>query len=146
MAGAAWGDLVINVQVLGAALFSNTVHTSTTMNCEHLHTIGIAFVVAISHVVLVMMATVFMTSNPHCLSLILHTISIRSWIRALEVHRMHLGPFSRMVNLKADGVAMLVILLPGYIDACFRSTLGQKFFLGVLVQEDVNIAFNFLGC
>jgi len=59
---------------------------------------------------------------------------------------MHLRPHSFMVNLKADGVAMLVVLLPGNIDTIFFAALGQKLFLGVLMQEDVDIALNFLGC
>jgi len=78
--GAAWGDLVINVQVLGAALFSVSVHRSTSMNCEHLGTIGITFVMAISQVVLVMMVTEFMASNPCCLAIVLYTTRIsHSW-------------------------------------------------------------------
>lgn len=145
VARAAWRDLVINVQVLGAALLSSTVNSSTTVTGEHLCTIGITFVVAISQVVLVMMATVVVTRNPCCLGG--RSIRIRHfWCIALERHRMNVRPLSLMVNLKADGVAVLVILLPGNIDAGLRSTLGQKFFLGVLVQENVNIALNFLGC
>jgi hypothetical protein len=41
---------------------------------------------------------------------------------------------------------MLVICLTGNIHALCSATLGEKFLLGVLVQEDVNKAFNLLGC
>lgn len=94
-----------------------------------------------------MMRTRSMTSNPHSLIITLLPTSIRNGIIvASKGHRMNFGPLSIMVNLEADGVTMLVILLSGNIDAFFSATLGEKFFLGVVVQENVNIAFDFLGC
>jgi len=51
-----------------------------------------------------------------------------------------------VVDMSANCVTMLVICLAGNIHALFISTLGEKFILGVLVQEDVNKAFNLLGC
>jgi len=143
----AWRNLVVKVQVLGAAIFSYTVLATTTMPCEHLETIGVTFVVAISQVVLVMMATWCMTRNPHSLRITLLSTRIGCVIPcASKGHRMNLRPLSLMVDLDADGVTMLVILLSGNIDALFSATLGEKFFLGVLVQKNVNIAFDFLGC
>ena len=41
---------------------------------------------------------------------------------------------------------MLVILLSGNIDAVFGATLAEEIMFGVVVQENVNIAFDFLGC
>ena len=41
---------------------------------------------------------------------------------------------------------MLVILLSGNIDAVFGATLAEEIMFGVIVQENVNIAFDFLGC
>jgi len=51
-----------------------------------------------------------------------------------------------MVNLKADGVAMTVIFLAGLVDAIFTAALAEELFLGVVMEKDVNIAFNLLGC
>merc|ERR1719284_1612055 len=51
-----------------------------------------------------------------------------------------------MVNFWANLGAMLVVLLTGHIDAILSSTLCQKLFLGVLMKEDVQVAFNLLGC
>jgi hypothetical protein len=51
-----------------------------------------------------------------------------------------------VVDMGANGVAMLVICLAGNIYAVSSATLGEKLILGVLVQEDVNEAFNLLGC
>jgi hypothetical protein len=50
-----------------------------------------------------------------------------------------------MVNLSANSVTMLVVFLSGNIDTVLGSTLCHKFILGVLVQEDVNVAFDLLG-
>jgi len=144
---AAWRNLVINVQMLGAAIFSCTVLATTTVPCEHLSTIGVIFEMTISEVVLIMMRTRSMTSNPHSLIVTLLPTSIRHGIIVTgKGHRMDFGPLSLMVNLDANGVTMLVILLSGNIDAFFSATLGEKLFLGVFVQEYVNIAFDLLGC
>jgi len=51
-----------------------------------------------------------------------------------------------VVDMGANCVTMLVICLTGNIHALCSATLGEKFLLGVLVQEDVNEAFNLLGC
>jgi len=74
---AAWRNLVINVQMLGAAIFSCAVLATTTVPCEHLGTIGVIFEMTISQVVLVMMRTRSMTGNPHSLIVTLLSTSIR---------------------------------------------------------------------
>jgi hypothetical protein len=50
-----------------------------------------------------------------------------------------------MVNLNADGVAVLVVFFTGLVDAGLRTTLGEELLLCVIMEEDVDIAFNLLG-
>jgi len=59
---------------------------------------------------------------------------------------MDCWPHSVVVDMGANRVTMLVICLTGNIHALCSATLGEKFLLGVLVQEDVDEAFDFLGC
>jgi len=51
-----------------------------------------------------------------------------------------------VVDMGANRVTMLVICLTGNIHALCSATLGEKFLLGVVMQEDVDEAFDFLGC
>jgi hypothetical protein len=63
-----------------------------------------------------------------------------------RVQVLNCWPLTVMVNLEADGVTVLVIFLTGRVDAVSRTTLSEELFLRVVMQEDVNIAFDLLGC
>jgi hypothetical protein len=120
--------LVVNVKVLSAALFL-LAGNKTTMLCEDLCSIVVALVDAISKEILARLSASAMAINHH---------SVR--------HTHNVWPHTVVVDLKADCVAVLVIFLTGLIDASLAAALGQKLLLRVVVEEDVNIAFDLLGC
>jgi len=61
------------------------------------------------------------------------------------VDALHIGPLSIMVNLWANGCTVLVIFLTGNIHTSLRTTLGEKLLLGVIMEEDIDVAFDLLG-
>jgi len=50
-----------------------------------------------------------------------------------------------MVNLGANGCTVLVIFLTGNIHASLRTALGEKLLLGVIMEEDIKVAYDLLG-
>jgi len=61
------------------------------------------------------------------------------------VDALHIWPLSIMVNLWANGCTVLVIFLTGNIHTSLRTTLGEKLLLGVIMEEDIDVAFDLLG-
>jgi hypothetical protein len=120
--------LVVDVKVLSATLFLGTSLTSATMLCEDFSPVVVALEFTISKEVFAHFSPLGMTIDHDN---ILHAHDRR--------------PFTVMVDLEADGVAVLVIFLTGLIDASLRATLGEELLLCVIMEEDVNIAFNLLG-
>jgi hypothetical protein len=120
--------LVVDVKVLSATLFLGTSLTSATMLCEDFSPVVVALEFTISKEVFAHFSPLGMTIDHDN---ILHAHDRR--------------PFTIMVDLEADGVAVLVIFLTGLIDASLRATLGEELLLRVIMEEDVNIAFNLLG-
>jgi hypothetical protein len=51
-----------------------------------------------------------------------------------------------MVDLEADCVAMPVVFLTSLVDAVLSATFAEELGLGVIMEEDVNIAFDLLCC
>jgi len=123
-------NLVVNVQVLGASRLTFTGHT-TTVTGHDMITIGITLVVTISEMVLAGPNTEFMVVNGNFSSLLVDAFCIR--------------PHSIMVNLGANGCAVLVIFLTGIIHTGLRTTLGEKLLLGVMMEEDIKVALDLLG-
>jgi len=119
--------LVVNVKVLSATFFLLT-SSSTTMPCENL-----------GSVVITLEETVSKEELAH---LFAELVAIDNDRVLLSAHNA--GPFSIMVNLKADGVAVLVVCFTGLIDASLTAALGEELFLGVVVEENVNVAFDLL--
>jgi len=50
-----------------------------------------------------------------------------------------------MVNLRANGCAVLVVFLTGNIHTSLRTALGEKLLLGVIMEEDIKVALDLLG-
>jgi len=50
-----------------------------------------------------------------------------------------------MVNLRANGCAVLVVFLTGDIHTSLRTALGEKLLLGVIMEEDIKVALDLLG-
>jgi len=119
--------LVVNVKVFSATLFLRTGDTAT-MLCEDLSTVVVTLERTISKKVLARLIASAMTINHHDV-----------------LHAQNAGPHTIMVDLKTDGVAVLVVFLAGLIDAGLTAALGEQFLLGVIMEEDVDIAFDLLG-
>jgi hypothetical protein len=126
-AGDALRHLVVNVEVFSATFFLLSGGT-TTMFRENLGSIDITVEVTISKEELARLSTMGMAVNHHILR---------------DAHNGRPGTI--MVNLKADGVAVLVVCLAGVTDASLTTALGEELFLGVIMEENVNVAFDFLG-
>jgi hypothetical protein len=118
--------LVVNVKVLSATLFLLASNT-TTMPCENLSSVVITLEVTVSEEVLTRLFARGMAIDDHSI---------------LAAHDV--GPDTVMVNLEADGVAVLVICFASIIDASLTAALGEELFLGVVMEEDVNVAFDLL--
>jgi hypothetical protein len=125
-AGLAHWKLVVNIEVLGATRFVFSIH-STTMFCEHCVAIGIAFELTISKVEFIMLGTLLVTSHIH------------------RVDTSNFRPMTIVINLWTNLGAILVILLTCFANAVIRATLCEEFFLGVVMEQDINVAFNLLG-
>jgi hypothetical protein len=120
-------DLVVNVKVLSAALLVLT-SSPATMPCENLGSVVITLEVTVSEEELAHFFAELVAIDHHS-----------------QICTDDLGPNTIVVNLKADGVAVLVICFASVIDASLATTLGEKLLLGVVVEEDVDIALDFLG-
>jgi hypothetical protein len=132
-AGRHW---IVNVKVLSAALFSLTNNSSTTMLAEDkIHPVQIVLECIIAKEVLAHMGSLGMAINHNCTRTL-----------TCHIHGHNLGPLTVKVDLKADGVAMLVVFLTSLIDTLLSSTLAQELSLGVVMEENVNIAFDLLCC
>jgi hypothetical protein len=119
--------LVVNVKVLSATLFLSTSDTTTVLG-EDLSSVVVALVLTVSKQEFAHLSALGMAiDNDNIL------------------HAQDAGPVTIVVNLKADGVAVLVVLLTGLVDAGLGTTLGQELLLCVIVEEDVDIALNLLG-
>lgn len=58
----------------------------------------------------------------------------------------HFGPHAIVVNMRADSATMVVVLRAELVDAILGSiTPFQEIFLGVVMEEDVHIAFDLHG-
>jgi hypothetical protein len=117
-------NLVVNVEVLGA---TGLLVAIAAMLGEHCCSIGITLEISISKMILIQAVTFRVAGNVH-------------W-----VDRKHFRPCTEKVDLQADGVAVLVVSLASLIDASLATTLGEELLLGVIVEEDINVALNFLG-
>jgi hypothetical protein len=127
---------IVNVKVLSAALFTLTSNSSTTMHAEYeIHPIHVMLERIIAKEVLTFMGTLGMAIDHNFTS----TLAGR-----VKVH--NLRPLTGKVDLKADGVAMLVVFLTCLIDAVLSATLAEELGLGVIMKEDVNVAFDLLCC
>jgi len=120
--------LVVNVKVLSATLFVLT-GNKTTMFCEDLYSVVVAREVTISEEILVCLRASSVAINHHSI-----------------LHAQDGWPHTIVVDLEADCVAVLVIFLAGLVDAFLTAALGQELLLCVVVEEDVDIAFDLLGC
>jgi hypothetical protein len=118
--------LVVNVEVLSATFFLLT-SSSTTMPCENLVSVVITLEVTVSKEELAHLFAELVAIDNHS---ILHAHNGR--------------PDTVMVNLEADGVAVLVVCFTSLIDASLTAALGEELFLGVVVEENVNVAFDLL--
>jgi hypothetical protein len=131
-------NLVVDVEVLGAAILTLSIGWSiwqhplitTTMHGEHIDAIHVAFVRTVSKVVLAMLLAELMVVN-----FVVFTFIIDG----------DRGPLAIMVNVLANGGAMLVGALPCNIHTILRSTFIQQLLLGVVVEEDIEVAFDLLG-
>jgi hypothetical protein len=120
--------LVVNVKVLSATLFLGTRLTRATMLCEDLSPVVVALEFTIPKEVFAHLSALGMAiDNDNIL------------------HAQDAGPVTIVVDLKADGVAVLVVLLTGLVDAGLGTTLGEELLLCVIVEEDIDIALNLLG-
>jgi hypothetical protein len=135
IADGAHRHLEVNVKVLRAALFAYTINTTTTMPRHHFRAVGVTLVVLVSKVVLVMALSERMSCTVVKPIFRLH----------IDTVGFHLGPLAIVVNLLANGATMVVVLRAGLVDAILGSTLGEEFFLGVVMEEDVHVAFDLLG-
>jgi len=118
--------LVVNVKVLSATFFLLT-SSPTTMPCENLGSVVITLEVTVSKEELAHLFAELVAINDHS---ILHAHNAR--------------PDTVMVNLEADGVAVLVVCFASLIDASLTAALGEELFLGVVMEENVNVAFDLL--
>jgi hypothetical protein len=135
IADGAHRHLVVNVKVLRAALFACTINTATTMPCHHCLAVGVALVVFVSKVVLVM-----------ALAEVMSCAVVQPIFRLhIDTVGFHLGPLAIVINLLANSATMVVVLCAGLVDAILGSTLGKEFFLGVVMEEDIHVAFDLLG-
>jgi len=126
-------DLEVNVEVLSAPLFLFAADTATVIR-EDLCTVHVALI-------------------HHCIS---KEILARFWAWRVVINLRgvvlegwspdNCWPHTVIINLEADGVAVLVVGLTSLIDARLTAALGEKLLLGVVVEEDVDIAFDLLGC
>jgi hypothetical protein len=119
--------LVVNVKVLSATLFLSTSDTTTVLG-EDLSSVVVALVLTVSKQEFAHLSALGMAiDNDNIL------------------HAQDAGPVTIVVHLEADGVAVLVVLLTGLVDAGLGTTLGEELLLCVIVEEDVDIALNLLG-
>jgi len=126
----------VNVEVLSASVFSLASGACATMLGEDCIPIHVVRKRIITQEILARMRAFVMAINMH----------LRAETVTCHVHACNGGPFTVMVNLKADGVTVLVIFLTSLIDALLGATLAEELLLGVIMEEDVNIALNLLGC
>jgi len=120
-------DLVVNIKVLSATLLVLAA-SPTTMHSEHLGSIVVTLEVTISEEELAHFFTELVAIDHHG-----------------QICADNGGPDTIVVNLEADGVAVLVVCFASFIDASLATALGEKLLLGVIVEEDVNVALDFLG-
>jgi hypothetical protein len=122
-------NLVVNVKVLCAAFLLNPLLAPTVV-CVDMRAIEVTLVppLQVSKVVLIMMLACLMAHG----------------LDGAGIIALNFTPMSIVVNVRADCGAMLVILLPGSTDAILGATFVQQFLLTVIVQEDIQVAFNFL--
>jgi hypothetical protein len=106
---------------------------------DEIHPIHVMLERIIAKEVLTFMGTLGMATDHNFTNLIVIGLAGR-----VKVH--NLRPLSSKVDLKADGVAMLVVFLPCLIDAVLSATLAEELGLGVIMKEDVNVAFDLLCC
>jgi hypothetical protein len=123
-------NLVINVQMLSAAHLTLASHT-TAVTGHHIGTIGVTFVMAITEMILTVELARRVVVNRNLTSRLIDALNIR--------------PLPIVVNLRANSRAVLVICLTCHVDAILRTTLGEKLLLGVIMEEDIKVAFNLLG-
>jgi hypothetical protein len=121
------GDLVVNIKVLSATLLVLAAGP-TTMHGEHLGSIVVTLEVTVSKEELAHFFAELMAIDDHG-----------------QICADDGGPDTIVVNLEADGVAVLVVCFASFIDASLATALGEKLLLCVIVEEDVNIALDFLG-
>jgi hypothetical protein len=124
------GNLVINVQMLSAAHLTLACHT-TTVTGHHIGTIGITFVMAITEMILTVELARRVVVNRNLTSGLIDALDIR--------------PLPIVVNLRANSCAVLVICLTCHVHAILRTTLREKLLLGIIMEEDIKVAFNLLG-
>jgi hypothetical protein len=120
--------LVVDVEMLCAPTFLITRDPSTVPG-EHLGAIDVAFIFRIPKEIVRHLLTEDMIVN----------------FNGIGYDRKHSRPFTIMVNLRANCGTMLVIFFPGYIDTVISATFGQKFILSVIMEENIDIAFNLLS-
>jgi hypothetical protein len=126
---------IVNIKVLSAALFPLTSGETTMHAKDKIHPVQVVLERIIAKEVLAFFGTPGMASNDNFTS-----------TRTCVVHVGNLRPLTVMVDLKADGVAMLVVFLTSLVDAVLSATLAEELGLGVIMKEDVNIAFDLLCC
>jgi hypothetical protein len=134
--GSAWllarRDLEVNVEVLSAPLFLFAGDTATVIR-EDLRAVHVAIIHLISKEILACFWARRMVIN-------LRGVVREGWSPD------NCWPHTLIVNLETDGVAVLVVGLTSLIDARLTAALGEKLLLGVVVEEDIDIAFDLLGC
>jgi hypothetical protein len=135
IAACAHGGLVVNVKVLSAALFANTICATTTMSGHNCWAIRVTLVVLVPHVILVMGMAEFVRWT---------------WCKpffrlGMDFIAKHFGPLAIVVNLFANLATLGVVLLARLVDAILISALADEFFLGIIMEEDIHVAFDLLG-
>jgi hypothetical protein len=123
------GDLVVNVKVLSATLLVLAANLAiVAVLGEHLGSIVVTLEVTISKEELAHFFAELMAIDHHG-----------------QICADNIRPSTIVVDLEADGVAVLVVCFASFIDASLATALGEKLLLCVIVEEDVNIALDFLG-
>jgi hypothetical protein len=130
IAAADFRSLVINVKVLSASHLTSTINT-TTVASHDIGSICIALVLTVTKEVLGRRFT--------------GSVVVNGNLSGAVVNALHIGPHAIMVNLWADGCAVLVVCLTGNIHTGLRTTLGQKLLLGVIMEQDIDVAFDLFG-
>jgi hypothetical protein len=121
--------LVVNVEVLSATLLVLAANLAiVAVLGEHLGSIVVTLEVTISKEELAHFFAELMAIDDHG-----------------QICADDGGPDTIVVNLEADGVAVLVVCFASFIDASLATALGEKLLLCVIVEEDVDVALDFLG-